>query len=294
MHPRIDPRVPLLRRSDGLQLGVDPDHGLLWTGDPDAFTALIEAMDGSRSPAELAELRGLDPAAVEGICATLTDRELLVPPRRRPPRVRLIGSGALARDLALALCQTRTARLTVIDPEPPPAKVYPHPRETGGDTLRRWLRTQGHEVDWAEHWFTGADTDELTIVADERAEPDRALARVLTDQRLPHLFCRPRVRGAILGPFVEPGRTSCLHCADLVLARDRHWPETLAQLCQVSLPVGRTLRYWLVGQTLATVRAWSAGTPPQTLGATVEIDRRWATAVRQWPRHPDCACAQLA
>lgn len=292
--PRLDPRVPVLDRVRSLQVGVDPSHGVVIDGATVEVRAALALLDGTRTLAEVAAGSGLAPDAAGSLVTALAANELLDPPGRRIPRVRLIGSGALARDIAEAICATGLGRLVVVDPEPAPAHVYAHPRATGGASLRAHLAGRGHEVDLAAHWFDGEVDHDVTVVADDRIEPDRALTQTLGREALPHLFVRPLVRGVVVGPLVLPGRTACTRCMDLVRARDSGWVGVLAQLCHRTLPTPVTPRTWAVGQVLVSLRAWAAGGHPATAGTTLELGRDWSVTTRAWPLHPLCGCADLA
>lgn len=293
--PHLDPRVPVLDRgTDALQVGLNADQAVVLTGPADPLRAALGLMDGHHGPARIARGSGLELGLVEAIVTALDDRGLLVTPP--PPRlaVRIVGSGALARDLAEAVCATDLGELTVVDPEPPAPRVYAHPRATGGASLRAHLVARGHRVRSQEHWFGRGDTHQVTVVADDRLEPDRALTEVLTRDGIPHLTIRPTVRGVVVGPFVVPGRTACMRCLDLVLAADPAWPAILAQLCRARLTLPATVRAWAVAQALVCLRAWATGGVPLATGTTVELAADCTVHQRRWPRHPLCTCDELA
>ncbi|GAB3703872.1 hypothetical protein [Mariniluteicoccus flavus] len=295
MRPHLDPRVPLLPRASGLQVGVDADHGLIVHGDPDLLTRALRLMNGTRTVTAVAEQSGIDPDLARDIAAQLESHELVVPKRRRVrPRVRLVGSGALARDLAEAICATDLGPLVVVDPEAPQPRVYAHPRPTGAESLKAHLLARGHRVTVDGHWYAGDSGHDVTVVADDRLEPDRALTQVLLRGNRPHLFVRPQVRGVVVGPFVLPGRTACTRCMDLVRSHDPEWVHVLARLCMTQLSTPSTQRAWAVGQVLVSLRAWAAGAEPTTAGVTQELGRDWTVTSRAWPLHPECGCADSA
>ncbi|WP_460740934.1 hypothetical protein [Mariniluteicoccus endophyticus] len=290
--PRLDPRLPLVERSDGLQVGLSPDHGLLLRGDAGTWRTVLSQIDGTRALHTAAARVDMDPTEIHGLVARLEEHELLTPRRRRQPRVRLIGSGALARDLAETLVRTATARLTVVDPDPAPPKVYAAAHATGGESLVAHLRAQGLSAEHEPHWWSTPHTYDLTVVADDHLEPDRALTEVLHRTGTPFLLVRPQPRGLALGPIVVPGRSACVGCLDLVRARDPEWGTVLTELCRTRLPSSAAHRAWACGQLVQVVRE---GVPvrdtlPPLAGRTLEVDPDWSVEVRSWPRHPACAC----
>lgn len=113
---------------------------------------------------------------------------------------------------------------------------------------------------------------------------------------VPHLFAGVRETTGVCGPFVLPGRSSCLRCADLHRTdRDPAWPAVAAQLsaraagavaCDVALAT-------LVGaQAALQVLALLDGhDPPPAVGATLETRLPGAlTRRRVWSMHPGCGC----
>ena len=113
--------------------------------------------------------------------------------------------------------------------------------------------------------------------------------------RVPHLVAAVRGGSGVVGPFVVPGRTSCLHCADLHRRdADPHWPELAAQLTAGETPPsGATTTCLLTAVTAALqVLAYLDGTAaPVTLDATLELRPPDPIPVlRRWTAHPSCGC----
>jgi hypothetical protein len=112
---------------------------------------------------------------------------------------------------------------------------------------------------------------------------------------VPHLVATVRGGTGVVGPFVVPGRTSCLHCADLHRRdADPHWPELAAQLIAGdAAPSGATTTCLLTAVTAALqVLAYLDGTAaPATLDATLELRPPDPVPVlRRWAAHPGCGC----
>jgi hypothetical protein len=116
---------------------------------------------------------------------------------------------------------------------------------------------------------------------------------------VPHLVATVRGGCGVVGPFVIPGRTSCLRCADLH-RRDAepHWPELAAQLTAGEAPPsGATTTCLLTAVTAALqVLAYLDGTAaPVTLDATLELRPPDPVPVRRrWTPHPSCGCLDAA
>ncbi len=116
---------------------------------------------------------------------------------------------------------------------------------------------------------------------------------------VPHLYAGVRETLGVVGPFVLPGRSSCLHCADLHRTdRDPSWPAVASQLvgsepggasaaaCDVALAT-------LVGaQAALQVLAFlDGGELPPAVGATLETRLPGGTSRRRaWAPHPACGC----
>jgi hypothetical protein len=123
------------------------------------------------------------------------------------------------------------------------------------------------------------------------------LVRGLQRAGVPHLVAAVRGSTGVVGPFVVPGRTSCLHCADLHRRdADPLWPALAAQLTAGEAPPsGATTTCLLTAVTAALqVLAYLDGTAaPATLEATLELRPPDPVPVlRRWPAHPACGCRE--
>lgn len=133
---------------------------------------------------------------------------------------------------------------------------------------------------------------DLVVLAGD-GPPAPSLAAELTEQRVPHLAIRAGLTHAVVGPFVLPGRSSCLICAlrqrsDLDGGRAR-FEEGLRR--ELVVPPARLV---CTAATLAVSDALDhldGVTVPSTLDGTLE----WslgdpAPRRRSWAVHPDCGC----
>lgn len=294
--PQLRSNVPLLERSP-TELQVGTDQGLILPAKP-AVKAALKQLNGTTPVGRIAQESGLSRSTIEALVAQLHAAGLLITAPATPPvLVRLIGAGRLGRAFAEAYALHPPGRLQLVDPTPPPTGLYAQPLLTAAETLRAHLRAQGHrQISTAGHWFhPEGPAPQLTVIALDRLECDRAITDTLLRADQPHLFLRPLLDGMIVGPLVVPGNTCCTRCMDLVRTRDRAWPTLLAQLCLTPCPPAPDLVGWAVETALVQLRAWFTGSEPETLGATLEIRQNtWTLAQRHWPQHPDCGCADLA
>jgi len=127
-------------------------------------------------------------------------------------------------------------------------------------------------------------------------EPRRTVSDALVRQDLAHLWVAVLPHAARIGPYVDPGRTSCLRCVDAHLGDvDPRRATVLHQLeelpvvpvtdpdpCLVQLAVA-----WAVRDV---VRALD-GVPPALRSATVTVTEDLQVSRRDWLRHPHCGCA---
>ncbi|WP_420750043.1 hypothetical protein [Rhodococcus sp. O3] len=277
--PALDPCLELLRRPDGtVQLGWGPETGALLVPPEgiDTFDLLtvLRMLDG-RHPREtvLAHVadRGMDAAAVDAILddlvayGALRDPVAHTGPVTTEPRVRIHGDGPIADAVA--------AHLTVSSVRVSRSGSYPQTSDV---------------TTWNVHCVLL--TDDLT--------PDPNLVVDLMRHRIPHLPVRLRDGCGVVGPFVVPGRTSCLRCADLARTDlDPAWPHLATQLWG---RVGRADPAAVLATAAVAVGqidALAAGRPENTpilIDRTLEVDlgaHRFTT--RRWFRHPRCTCAPM-
>jgi hypothetical protein len=204
----------------------------------------------------------LDPHWVTWLVDRLTLAGLLVrPPAPVAPTVRVVGAGALAAAVTVAL-------------------------EDAGLAARRFDPAGFAALPAAP------DGPELVLLAGASAEPDRATTDALFREGRAHLVVRLEPDLAVVGPFVQPGRTPCVRCLDLTRVRlDRAWPALLAQLCREKVEPEPSLVSWAAATAAVQVRAWLAGGTAETAGSTLELDLvDFRLRSRPWPAHPGCGC----
>ena len=126
-----------------------------------------------------------------------------------------------------------------------------------------------------------------------------AQAAALQAAGVPHLPAEVHETTGVLGPFVQPGRTSCLRCRDLFRsARDPGWPRAMVPFGGVDAApddTGRACDALLATQValLAAlhVLAFVEGDPPPTVNAALEVVPPFGAQTRhERPPHPECGC----
>ncbi|WP_026925905.1 hypothetical protein [Granulicoccus phenolivorans] len=304
-HPRLRPEFPILQRTaTSVQVGVDPAYALVLHGTDERIVAFLHGLDGTRDPTLLARQHDLEPTVTEPIIRALTRADILGgrPAALPPLTVRLIGAGLLARCFAESYLAADLGNLLLADAGRPDDGMYRYPQATGAATLRSHLLTappgigpalDPRRVTVSDHWSIAGAVGDLTVVATDRLEPDRALTDQLLRLDQPHLLLRPLPDGVVLGPWVSPGHSACTRCVDLIRCADPAWPTVLAQLCRLTAQPPVEAAAWAAASAVIQIRAWQSGQPVEAANATIELDRGWVSRARHWPPHPDCGCRSL-
>ncbi len=135
---------------------------------------------------------------------------------------------------------------------------------------------------------------DLALLTDDMV-PDPETVTGLVRARIPHLQVRLRDGLGIVGPFVLPGVSSCLRCADLLRCDlDSQWPHVAAQLLGRVGDASRPTVLAVAAMALAQVEAFVDSRPAGLQDTTVEIDLRESSVSRRsWSRHPRCDCSML-
>ncbi|HET9172662.1 MAG TPA: TOMM precursor leader peptide-binding protein [Actinospica sp.] len=136
---------------------------------------------------------------------------------------------------------------------------------------------------------------DLVVVAPVERYPVELFESLMSDG-VPHLLVRPAEDEVLVGPLVLPGRTPCVHCADLRLSEsDPSWAQFLAQFGATrpgELPPGDT-SLLLLGAAYAAHYALTLldGGRPPILGSLISLRPPDAAPVRLGvAAHPACDC----
>jgi bacteriocin biosynthesis cyclodehydratase domain-containing protein len=137
---------------------------------------------------------------------------------------------------------------------------------------------------------------DLVVLCDVTV-PEPVMVTELLTAGISHLIGYAHEGTAVVGPLVCPGRSSCLHCAELHLAdSDLAWPKLAAQLAgqvqTAGLACTQLAAALTAEQILAALAGPRAGLPvPPTWCAALEVDPVRGT-LRRHPRpvHPRCGC----
>ena len=213
--------------------------------------------------------------------------------------MRLIGAGPVGHQVARLLVASGIGELHIYDDNPPELDLYPNAGVLGtrSESLRAALADRSGAVTSLTHWSRpeGSVID-LTIVAADGPEIDRAITDHLVRLDHPHLVVRSLGNGACVGPLVLAGRTSCLRCHDLTRRdADRQWPAVLEQLSRVRLAMPEAVAAWAAAYASSQALAFLNGAAPELAGATAELLAPDYTArLRFWPAHPNCGCSWLS
>lgn len=273
--PLLNPRVTVLVRPSGVvQLGWDPERAVLLDPpglDTAAVLAFLRLLDGMHSRSEICAEAAARGSTVERAGELLDEIEaagLLQPPR--DPRyeitaVRVHGLGPLSDAITVGL------------------------RGLG----IRPARSRSYRPNAPEH---RARVD-LVVLTDTVVVDPRLVADLVVN-RIPHLQVRVRDGKGVIGPFVLPGETSCLRCADLIKADyDADWPHLAAQLLDRvghASPAAIAATAALALTELEAIMECSTHRCPATLNTTLELDLdSHQLRHRYWEPHPRCGCRRL-
>jgi bacteriocin biosynthesis cyclodehydratase domain-containing protein len=323
--PRLLAGLPVLDRGDGgIQLGLDPRHAVVIEGVTRSVTESVRALDGrarvdqllARTPVadraalaallrELVAIGMIEDAAESGVpCRLAADATTwALRTGHRPSRliaardetaVLVHGSGRLGLAVASLLLTAGIGGVEVIaDGLVGPEDIGCGYRDEDVGRPRREAARLALARQGSPRRVTRPD---LVLVTDSAVPAPELVARLLADS-VPHLAVRVREGVGIVGPFVVPGRSSCLGCAELHRADlDRAWPKVAAQLAgrtqPADLPSAHATAALAAEQALRAL-AWlsSDGRRPPTWNATIELDPFGPKLEhRTWTPHPQCTC----
>lgn len=326
--PRLLPGLGVFeRRSDELQIGLDPRHAVVAPNLPPLLMDILRGLDGRHTTAALLSLardehaerlrdlltglaeRGLIEEAEAGDGAPESDQEPELwsaglgrrrrdtAARRARSAVLVQGGGRLAAGVATLLA---AAGVGHIDAQAQGA-VTPDDLGSGlldgdvGSSRRQALSGAIRRANSATRTtrLRGSHQPDVVVVTDAVVPAPELVSRLVAEG-LAHLPVRVRDGIGIVGPLVVPGRSSCLRCADLHrTALDSCWPRVASQLA------GRYQRAEL--NAVYGTAALAAGqvlrflcpeeTPPPAWNATLELDCYAGTVRRrEWLPHAHCPC----
>ncbi|MFL6044022.1 MAG: ThiF family adenylyltransferase [Propionibacteriaceae bacterium] len=302
--PQLAPFAAVIQRAaHEIQVGIDPDNALVFRGS--GFGELMGLLNGSRPTSAIqhaGRAGGLTIEQITGALDALAAAGLLTERAVVPytgslgsSNVRLIGAGAVGHQLARLLAASGLGTLYVYDDEPPHHAVYPAAGvlASRAEALRSALADTGTTISTLSHW-SKPETDrlDLTILACDRPEPNRAITDHLIHTDQPHLLLRCWGNGVSVGPLVIPGQTSCVRCSDLARSdADPAWPAVLGQLSRTQIDAPPTLLGWVASVAAAQALAFLHGELPESAGSTLELGwPDFVTRLRRWPCHPRCGC----
>lgn len=270
-----------VQRDGTVRLGWHPERSFVVTAPPEVEPAVLldvlRRLDGVHSRAHsiwYAGTVGLSANAMStllaelGECGLLSDGSASVPAADRSivvsTVVHILGRGPIAD--AVVAGMTPSSGVVVHRSAVAPAQLL-------GPDEERW------KCDMA------VLTDDLT--------PDPRVVSGLVRTRTPHLQVRLRDGRGIVGPFVLPGITSCLRCAELVrCSLDPQWPHVSAQLLGRVGTAPKPTILATAALALAQIESFVDGRRAPLTDTTVELDlANNAMARRAWTRHPLCDCA---
>jgi hypothetical protein len=164
------------------------------------------------------------------------------------------------------------------------------PRRSDREALAAMI--QRAAPDASVHPPSGYVPPNVVVLATD-GPPDQVQARDLIRDRIPHLAARASELRGVVGPFVLPGRSSCLHCHDLHRRdADPGWPRVLMAL-QNAIPVppavlATSVAALAAGQVLQFLDGRRA---PDSIDGTLELRHgEWLVRRRSWKPHPGCFC----
>ena len=278
--PVLAPGLRVVRRSRGvLQVGLARDRRLLLPDSEPVRRTLGHLLRGEAPPGDPETFEVL-----QALAPVLVDASGLVVP------------GMAAGDVAAA---------ALLDPSGYAARLDARARasvtvqgELGDVDPRPLLTAAGVRVLDPDPDQAPATTLVLSVGEVGRDETDR-----LVHAGVPHLVVRLIEGEAIVGPFVDPGRTACLRCLDAHrIDDDPHAPVLAAAHARlagarsdgVAEPVDTALATLAVAWAVRDLVSHVDGERPSTWSATVQLSATLATVTQaEWRRHPACGCSWL-
>jgi hypothetical protein len=286
VRPILRPGVRLLRRDrHAWQLGLDWP-GAAVVADSPALEAVLDSLDGLRDYEAVvlaASAHGVDQAACGQTLDALIDRGLVTDGDETRP-----GDVPESAWAAWSLLSGRGSRAGDVHLRRRAASVAVDGSGAVADEIRRLL-PRAH-VDTVE---VGSEAGLIVVAGD--CEPARARADNALHTGLPHVWASVRDCVGLVGPFVLPGQTACLRCADAARADvDPAWPtlvDAVTRTRPVVTAVDAPLADAVAALTVHEIAVWASGLGPQTLDGIVEIPYGFGPIQRVGvEQHPRCGC----
>ena len=283
--PVLAPGLRVLRRSrEELQIGLDPERRLRLPDTEAVRRTLGHLLRGEAVPGD-----GQSRAALELLAPVLVDGAGLVTPDIAPG------------DVAASALRDPVGYPSLLDARRRGSVVVYGTLGTPGADPRPLLGAAGVRVVATDDRGTGDRPDVVLVL--RTSEIDRAELDPLLRAGTPHLIVRLVEGSALVGPFVEPGRTACVRCIDA--HRSLGDPDVAGLETQQALARGD--RHDGVGEPIDTALAalavaWSVrdlvthieGERPSTWSAIVRLTATLASVTQtEWLRHPACGCSWM-
>lgn len=286
MRPMLRPGLQILRRDvSTLQLGLDWP-GLAVVTETPAIRGVLDAIDGYRDVAGVV-LRAMGATGIDQ-ADCLNALDLLVECGAVVAQV--AGSSDVGENAWAALSLLAGRERTANDLALRRAAHTMHIEGSGlvADQVRRAgelarLRLCDHS----------AEAD-LVVLASDR-EPKRSRIDELMHRGVPHLWVCIRDVVGVLGPFVIPGRTTCLRCVDAARTdRDPAWPALLdaaAARPLIVAPSDPVLAALIGSWAVLEAQTWAGGLQPQTCDRVIEVPYGCGVVQTEvFDLHPHCGC----
>jgi bacteriocin biosynthesis cyclodehydratase domain-containing protein len=275
--PVLAPGLRILRRSrHDIQIGLSPEHRVVLPDAEPVRRTLGHLLRGEAVP---------DGPDTEAVLATLAP-------------VLVDGSGLVSPGLAAG----DVAAVALRDHAGYPARIAAR----RGATVRIFGSLGDVEPGplLAAAGLRTADDESATVALVLSAgEVDREVLDALVRARTPHLCVRLVEGTAVVGPFVDPGRTACLCCMDSHRTLDdpqaaslsaRHAGAAADRRDGVAEPLDTALATLAVAWAVRDVVTHVEGDLPSTWSTTVELSATLASVTQtEWLRHPSCGCTRL-
>ncbi|HNM96943.1 MAG TPA: hypothetical protein PKK40_03255 [Marmoricola sp.] len=131
---------------------------------------------------------------------------------------------------------------------------------------------------------------------------DRHLVDAFVQLDIAHLLVRFIDGDAVIGPFVLPGKTTCVRCIDAHHTdEDRFWPllvqthRTARRADGVCEAPSVDLASWAARWAVHEIAIFDRGGEPVTMGATITIcGQTGRVDVVHWAMHRECGCGWSA